>query len=766
MILVAIDFDMPGPDHSSPDPKRFAVSRATLWSDRCMSWLIRFGGGAIILAVFAILYFMLAEALPLFQTPGVTAAGEVTGGIPPRVMGVDEWGEMPFLYAGGSQLHFQTMTGGRSSQLEIPGLAGRRITAFSFDPLQQRLTYGLEDGQVGSVRVVYERRYRVGNGSPQVEARLEEEPLLAIEGFEGAVSAVHDGDAGTTRLVVAIHGGAAARVSVLMLTKKRALVGESKLRLTRQFDLNGQLSGRPAMVRASSNGTMVLVACDNGVIDYFERDGQELVKRQSFEPFASGLPARMDLLLGGVSMVLTSREGFQQQWSLYRRELNGDRLFGKTKEFPALPAGQEVVFANSHRNRSFLTGAGRTLEIRHSTTGKVRWQAQLDHQAVIGVIDGKNRYFLVADHQGMVHRYAIDDPHPEAGLQTFFGKVWYEGGDAPVYQWQSTGGTNDFEPKLSLVPLIFGTLKGSVYALLFSVPVALLAAVFSAAFLPRPVKQVIKPMMEIMASLPSVVLGFLALVWLGPLLETRVPSVILMVAMVPLGALVAGRSWSHWPVALRNRLDGGWEWLLVLPFLLAGGALGWLLGPVIESWWFIYRDPISGQAIADFRLWWPQVTGTGFEEQNCLVVGFIMGFAVIPVIFTIAEDALANVPRSLTAASAALGASRWQVVWTVMLPMAAPGIFSAVMIGFGRAVGETMIMVMATGNTPIMEWDPFNGMRTLAANIAGELPETAHGSTHYRTLLLSAVVLFLMTSVMNTLAEILRQRLRERCQQI
>jgi phosphate transport system permease protein len=186
------------------------------------------------------------------------------------------------------------------------------------------------------------------------------------------------------------------------------------------------------------------------------------------------------------------------------------------------------------------------------------------------------------------------------------------------------------------------------------------------------------------------------------------------------------------------------------------------VGPLVEKMFFVYVEPGTGKRIADFSLWWPQATGTSFQQRNSLVLGFIMGFAVIPVIFTIAEDALSNVPKNLTAAAAALGANRWQVVWTVMLPVASSGIFSALMIGFGRAVGETMIMVMATGNTPIMEWNLFSGMRTLSANLAVELPEAPVGSTHYRTLFLGAIVLFAMTFVLNTIAEILRQRLREK----
>ncbi len=145
-----------------------------------------------------------------------------------------------------------------------------------------------------------------------------------------------------------------------------------------------------------------------------------------------------------------------------------------------------------------------------------------------------------------------------------------------------------------------------------------------------------------------------------------------------------------------------------------------------------------------------------------MVVGFMMGFAVIPIIFTITDDSLSNVPPALRTASFACGASRWQTAVRVVLPTASAGIFSAVMIGLGRAVGETMIVVMATGNTPVMEWNIFSGMRTLSANIAVELPEAPQFSTLYRTLFLGALCLFILTFTVNTIAEILRQHLRER----
>jgi len=143
-----------------------------------------------------------------------------------------------------------------------------------------------------------------------------------------------------------------------------------------------------------------------------------------------------------------------------------------------------------------------------------------------------------------------------------------------------------------------------------------------------------------------------------------------------------------------------------------------------------------------------------------------MGFAIIPIIYTLAEDALNSVPEHLRQASLGAGATQWQTAMRVIVPTAMSGLFSAVMIGFGRAVGETMIVLMATGNTPVMEANIFNGFRTLSANIAVELPEAVQNSTHYRTLFMAALVLFAMTFVLNTFAESIRQRFRKRAYQL
>jgi len=372
------------------------------------------------------------------------------------------------------------------------------------------------------------------------------------------------------------------------------------------------------------------------------------------------------------------------------------------------------------------------------------------------VYGAKNTRVIALGRDGAVGNWTVDNPHPEASWKSLFGKVWYEGFEKPDFAWQSSSGSDSFEAKYSLTPLVVGTVKGAFYGLLFAVPMAILAALYTSQFMHPANRQIVKPTIEIMAACPSVVVGFLAGLWLAPLLEQITVSVVLAVAVVPAVVLALFTVWSRVPRHHRDKVPAGMELVLLVPAVVAGFWLSGQIGPVVEGWFFA----------GDFRQWVFDVFGEQFEQRNCIVIGLAMGFAVIPIIYTISEDAMSNVPRHFVSGSLALGASRWQTAVRVILPTASPGIFSAVMVGFGRAVGETMIVLMATGNTPIMSMSPFNGMRTLSANIAVEIPEAAVGSTHYRVLFLAAVVLFAMTFFVNTIAEIVRQRLREKYQAV
>jgi len=253
-----------------------------------------------------------------------------------------------------------------------------------------------------------------------------------------------------------------------------------------------------------------------------------------------------------------------------------------------------------------------------------------------------------------------------------------------------------------------------------------------------------------MAALPSVILGFLAGLWFAPFVENHLPGIFLVLLSIPISILVFGLTWELLPQRVRQRVPEGSEALLLIPVLVAAFALAITLSQPMEVMFFGGNMP----------LWLSQEMGITYDQRNSLVVGFAIGFAVIPTIFSISEDAIFGVPKHLTTGSLALGATLWQTMMRVVLLTASPGIFSAVMIGLGRAVGETMIVVMATGNTAVMDLNIFQGFRALSANIAVEMPESEVGSTHYRILFLAALVLFLATFMFNTVAEVVRQRLR------
>jgi phosphate transport system permease protein len=330
--------------------------------------------------------------------------------------------------------------------------------------------------------------------------------------------------------------------------------------------------------------------------------------------------------------------------------------------------------------------------------------------------------------------------------------VWYEGYTGPERVWQSSGGTDEFESKFSLWPLIFGTLKGTFYAMIFAVPIAVLGAIYLSQLASTGLRNVLKPLIELMAAIPSVVVGFFAGLWLAPALDTHLTSSFLMFFSVPAAWFLLVCAWWVLPDKIRPETGGKKELLFLLPVMVAALLTGWAVAPGLERIFFH----------GDLKQWLYGSLGLLYDPRNCVVVGFALGFAVIPIIFTISEDALSAVPPSLTAASYALAASRWQTAINVVLPAASPGIFAAVMLGLGRAVGETMIVLMATGNTPIVDMSIFNGMRAMSATIAVEMPEAPVGGNLYRILFLVGFLLFAFTFIINTLAELISVRLRKK----
>ncbi|MBI5849927.1 MAG: ABC transporter permease subunit [Planctomycetes bacterium] len=623
----------------------------------------------------------------------------------------------------------------------------------------------------------------------------------------------------------------------------------------------GSARGAPRFAQLTDLGSNLVLAWTDGTLERWAvRDvrAPRLAETLDVAPGSGVELTSLGLLLGGVTLISGRSDGSVGGWFVTANptnEVDGYAL-REVHRFDGLERSPVVAIATSARERIFAVGnaAGRAYAMYMTSEKRLAEFTVRDHEPVLAIaIAPKSDAILTITARGASIR-PFTPRHPEATFGSLFGATWYERMPHPTHTWQSSAGTDDFEPKLSLVPLIFGTVKATVYSMLLAVPLALFAAIYTAEFLHARTKARIKPIVELMASLPSVVLGFLAAIVIAPAAEAVVPELVTAVITVPVAFLLGAHVWQALPNSIAVR-RAPWRLPLAAVALALGIGAAAAIGPVVEDllfagdvrlWldgrvpavadgspgWFLLLLPPSALAVAWFaaRHVTPRIAlraarstrgvagllhlakfaggllatiglaylaarivyqaptildhppfdlrvasddggmnlspfGT-FDQRNSLIVGFVMGFAIIPIIYTLAEDALTSVPQHLRAASLGCGATPWQTAVRVVVPTAMSGLFSACMVGLGRAVGETMIVLMAAGGTAVMDMNLFSGFRTLSANIATELPEAVRDSTHYRTLFLAALVLFAVTFVINSVAEAVRQRFRKRAYQL
>ena len=706
-----------------------------LLADRAARIVVGAGGLAIIASILGILVFILHEVGPLASRAKVRLAATRKTDAPAVAALTDEYRAIVVTLDEAGRIEAHRLASGpllATSQLPLGPtgrLSGPAIVSGN------AFAAGTDDGRVLLQRIALTTRFEDGVRRSEVEFPAPEILTLDPAGRPIVRLAARLDPAGEGATVAALTADGTLAV-LHESTSTNAMTGE----VTRE-DSRASIAapaGTERLVLDADAANLYAGAAD-GSIRWWRLPAGE--PRDLMTSSRGGAPiTAMELLLGDRSLVVGRSDGSVEVWFPLLR--GTDRSLEEVRTFPSRGASI-VAVASSPRGKGFLALDERGgLELLYSTSSRVLWTGTspvpgADVVAFAPKADGA----LVAGSDAIAS-LDVASHHPEVGWLALFGKIWYEGYPAPTYAWQSSSGTEDFEPKLSLTPLLFGTLKGTVYSLLLAVPLGVLSAMYASQFLHPSLKRVVKPTVEIMASLPSVVLGFLAGLWLAPLLEQVLPSIVLMVVALPPLTILTGWLWEQATRRLGVRLPQGAE-VLAFVVVLALGAWGCLRVGATAGW-----------SLASF--------GVAYDQRNAVVVGIAMGFAVIPIIFAIAEDAFSNVPRSLVSGSLALGASRWQTVTRVVLPTASPGIFAAVMVGFGRAVGETMIVLMATGNTPILDWSPFNGFRTLSANIATEIPEAPAGGTLYRTLFLAALLLFILTFAVNTIAELVRQRLRRK----
>jgi phosphate transport system permease protein len=732
----------------SPVRRQMAAARRRIRRlkqiDRVAVGIITLGGIAVIISVIGILVFIGAEALPLFRAPHASLhstfrpAGTVAAGSSAHVLGIDESGRHAYdVTPAGALTFFAPDTGAQALELAPPTLTGATITAGSRSLSGDYVALGTSDGRVALVRVSFLPVYEAGT-LKNVTVSLDERAVLKFDAAKRPLQRVAYLEDGDRKLVA---GQVVDQEVKLWWSDPSGAAKEAVVRVAPDQKVTALRVGR--------TGTAI-AGTDRGEVYHWEL-GDTATLTDVSKTGDSPVTA-LSYLVGNHTFVAGTGDGRLSAW--FRAPVSAEGTLGMVRAIDFGSQGAAITdITASTRDRTFATAsADGRIVLRHQTSGRTLLTLPGTAAVTTVVLSPRSDRLLALRQTGEIDRFAIDNPHPEISWHTLFGKVWYEGYGEPEYVWQSTGATDEFEPKLSLVPLVFGTLKGTVYALIFAIPLAVVGALYTSQFVHPSIRARIKPTVEIMAALPSVVIGFIAGLYLAPVVERNLVGVMLLMLVLPIVGTSAMFVWNVLPAVLRRRVRIGAELILIIPLLIVGSWLALAMAPAVEAVLFA----------GDARQWLATTLGITYDQRNSLVVGLAMGFAVIPIIFTISEDAFSSVPSNLTAASLALGASRWQTAIRVVVPTASPGVFSAVMVGFGRAVGETMIVLMATGNTPVLDWSIFNGFRTLSANIAVEIPEAPQGGTLYRTLFLSAALLFVMTFTLNTVAEVIRQRLRER----
>jgi phosphate transport system permease protein len=744
----------PGPEQNAPRLRQ-ETPRRRLVVDRVARWVVKAGGLAVVVAILGILVFIVAEIWPLLTRPAVTTVRNLpVAGAPGSDVGAvvaDEHRALvAALTADGRVVVVRTKDGRTVSSTDLfaPHPAPR-LVQMAVAPESRLLAAATADGRVVLAPVHFEATF--AGDVQQTAAQVGPAVILTLDPAGQPIRRFAAQLDSSGNAVVAAQLASGVLAVVRQASEKNEMTGETTASVERQ-EAPVALPLTALVLDADLKNLYGGTAA--GELLWWPLAGAAPGPVRTASAGRSSVTA-LALLVGGRSLLVGQENGGISVWFPVQQANDSYRLT-RVRDFPPHP-GALRAFAPSPRDKGFLALSAGQLGLYHSTSQRTLWTgpAPLSGSGVSLFYAPKGDGAFLAGPRSIAELDVVN-PHPEISWTTLFGKVWYEGYERPAWVWQSSGASDDVEPKLSLTPLLAGTLKGTIYSLFLAIPLGVFGAMYTSQFMHPAYKRYLKPLVEIMASLPSVVLGFLAGLWLAPRIERVVPALALMLVVLPLLILLAGALWQSLPRAVRGRFLVGTEAIFFV-FVLAFGI------------WLCLRLSPPFEALAfggNFPAWLNRTTGLGFDQRNAVVVGLAMGFAVIPILFAIAEDAFSNVPRNLVAGSLALGADRWQTVTRVVLPTASPGIFSGVMIGFGRAIGETMIVLMATGNTPILDWNPFNGFRTLSANIAVEISEAPHGGTLYRTLFLAALLLFILTFILNTIAELVRQRLRERYSQL
>lgn len=724
-------------------------------------WLITLGGISVLFTLVLIFLYLLYVIQPIFESAKIEPVGqfEISTTAPTLATGVDELKEIAFQINQEGLINFYQLVKSPAHDKGTLVLSENLLSgeATLVDVIRSGVENKLLLDSEGNVQLIAAKFFsNFDSGSREII------PSIAYPLGEEFIKVDENGDV-FSKLSFGMNEEKAVFVAFTQDKRliKTSLIAEDDFTYDSAHEAIYQEIDFPIdyvnEILVTPDMALAFVRSDDQVFVYDLTDEDTVELKATIIPSLEQSSTKphhvtsMALLSGSSSILIGNSAGKVTQW--FEVATDNGRQFKNIRSFDVSETEAVTKIYTEQFRKSFytLTPSGE-MGVFYTTSEADLWRGQLTTGKTSAFAISPRADGLVIVEGNLLKVFSVENEHPEVTWSALWEEVWYEGYPEAKFIWQSTSGSDDFEGKFSLVPISFGTMKAAMYAMMFAVPIALSAAIYTAYFMTPGMRRKVKPTIELMEALPTVILGFLAGLWLAPIIENYLPAIAMLLVLLPLSVFLTAFAWHQLPKEMKNRIPETWAPIILVPVLLIAGGSAFLLSPFFETLFF------GG----DVRQFITNDLDIDFDQRNSLVVGLAMGFAVIPTIFSMAEDAIFSVPKHLTSGSLALGATQWQTLAKVVLLTASPGIFSAVMMGLGRAVGETMIVLMATGNTPILDWSIFQGMRTLAANIAVEMPESEVGSSHYRILFLAAFVLFVFTFIFNTFAELIRQRLREK----
>lgn len=756
------------PAVSATTQNRLLMQRQRRFKDKLANITIGMGGVTVILSILLIFFYLLYEVWPLLKGSDLTKGSSVASTTPSLYLDADEYNSRGLrIQADGQYDVIDAKSGTLLSRNPLPLPEGVTVASIKKGSVLSGLIgFGLSNGQLLVAKPQYTTQFDEATNARQVTASLEypygEQPIVVnadgqplttfyVRGNESELVVLAKTTKGLERLTYAMSGGEEA--GGLSLGLDEATEGSEAALTETERTLLPYSGGPITEIVLGQDGVWGYVFHDRNQLAIYSLRNEPVLNQEITVAEPGVDVTAVTALLGNISLIIGDSRGQVSQWFQVRKETADGEKFELTK-IRGIKLGDAPITALTGEpgRKGFVAGDKKgVMSYYYTTSQRLIGQEQVSTTPIRVLSVSPRSQGILVQSEDAFSFWALESEHPDVSMSSLWSKVWYESYPEASYTWQSSSGNIDFEGKLSLMPLTFGTFKAAFYAMVLAAPLAIFGAMYTSMFMAPALRRKVKPTIELMGALPTVILGFLAGLWLAPTIEANLPGIFSLLILTPLGILLFGMLWSRLPQEKRLFSEGWTPILLIVPILL----IGWFS--------FAMSKPVEVAFFGgDVRLWLESETGLNFDQRNALIVGLAMGFAVIPSIYSIAEDALFAVPRHLTNGSLALGATQWQTLTRVVLPTASPGIFSAVMIGFGRAIGETMIVLMATGNTAVMDWNIFEGMRTLSANVAVEMGEAEVASTHFRVLFLSAFVLFVLTFVLNTAAEVVRNRLRKK----